>query len=70
MINTERNVKLQITFPKEDFANLENFLKALHQKGVIVTKSDILLESFRTFLNSLLKISQNNKNTQGEKEND
>ena len=60
-INKERNVSVQVTFPKEDATNLDNLCKAFNKEGVRCTKSDILLKSFREYLRAILLSSKINK---------
>lgn len=72
MINKEKNVLIQVTFPKEDANNLEVLKNALDKNGIKVSKSDILLRAFRDYLNILLLNSDNkeqNKEAKGGQEN-
>lgn len=55
-INKEKNVGLQITFPKEDAEHLETLKIAFNEKGVKCTKSDILLQAFRDYVGTLVKL--------------
>ena len=61
MINKEKNVTIQVTFPKEDAEHLEVLKKALNENGFKVSKSDILLQAFRDYINILLLNSDNKK---------
>ncbi len=59
MINKEKNVTIQVTFPKEDAEHLEVLKTALNNNGFKVSKSDILVQAFRDYLNILLLNSDN-----------
>lgn len=72
MINKEKNVLIQVTFPKEDANNLEVLKNALNKNVIKVSKSDILLRAFRDYLHILLLNSDNkeqNKEAKGGQEN-
>ena len=58
-INKEKNKLIQVTFPKEDAENLENFQKALENNGIRKTKSEILAEAFNFMLRFLGNITVN-----------
>lgn len=60
-INKEKNVSVQVTFPKEDATNLENLVQAYNENGIRCTKSDVLLKSFREYLRAILLSSKINK---------
>lgn len=60
-INKEKNVSVQVTFPKEDATNLENLVQAYNENGIRCSKSDILLQSFREYLRAILLSSKINK---------
>ena len=49
-INKEKNVPVQVTFPKEDAEQLETLKKAFNNNGIKVSKSDILVKAFREYL--------------------
>jgi len=53
-INKDRNVNLQITFPKEDANHLEVMCKSFQEEGVNCTKSLILLKAFREYLKMII----------------
>lgn len=53
-INKEKNVSLQITFPKEEAEQLEVLRKAFDNNGIKVSKSDILRIAFRDYLRILV----------------
>ena len=53
-INKERNVLIQVTFPKEDAEQLNTLQKAFEQNGIKVTKSVILVQAFRDYLKILV----------------
>ena len=58
-INKEKNKLIQVTFPKDDAENLENFQKALENNGIRKTKSEILAEAFNFMLKFLGNITVN-----------
>lgn len=58
MINKEKNVLLQITFPKEDAEQLETTRLAFLENGVKVSKSEILLQAFKTYLKLLIMANE------------
>ena len=60
-INKEKNVSVQVTFPKDDATNLENLVQAYNENGIRCTKSDVLLKSFREYLRAILLSSKINK---------
>ena len=60
-INKEKNVAVQVTFPKDDASNLEELVKAFNKEGVKCTKSDVLLHSFREYLRAILLSSKIDK---------
>lgn len=53
-INKDRNVMLQVTFPKEDAEQLEVLRKAFQNNGINVSKSDILVKAFREYVKLLV----------------
>ena len=57
MINKEKNVTLQVTFPKEDAEQLETMKVAYHNNGIKCTKSDILVQAFREYVNLIVLAS-------------
>lgn len=75
MINKEKNVMIQVTFPKEDAEQLETLKKAFHDNGIKVSKSDILVHALREYIKILVwsantkKAEDKVEEPQGEKEN-
>ena len=75
MINKEKNVMIQVTFPKEDAEQLETLKKAYHDNGIKVSKSDILVHALREYIKMLVwsanvkKAEDKVEEPQGEKEN-
>ena len=61
MINKEKNVTIQVTFPKEDAENLENLKKAFNKQGIKVSKSDILVKAFNQYLRLLVMAGKSAK---------
>lgn len=57
-INKDKNVNIQITFPKEDAEQLDNLVVAYKKNKVNTTRSEILLVSFRDYLRRLVMIGQ------------
>lgn len=57
MINKEKNVTIQVTFPKEDAEQLETLKKSFNNNGIKVSKSDILVRAFRDYLRILVMTS-------------
>lgn len=53
-INKNKNVMIQVTFPKKDAEQLDVLQKAFANNGVDVTKSQILLRAFRDYLRILV----------------
>ena len=54
MINKEKNVTIQVTFPKEDAEHLEVLKTALNNNGFKVSKSDILVRALRDYIRILV----------------
>ena len=50
----EKNVTIQVTFPKEDAEQLETLKKAFHNNGIKVSKSDILVRALRDYIRILV----------------
>lgn len=61
MINKEKNVMIQVTFPKEDAEHLNTLQSAFAKDGVKVTKSEILVHSLREYIKALVYASKLNK---------
>ena len=53
-INKEKNVMIQVTFPKEDADHLETLKKAFNEDGIKVSKSDILVHALREYIKALV----------------
>ena len=53
-INKKKNVMIQVTFPKEDAEQLETLKNAFNHEGIKVSKSDILVKSFREYIKMLV----------------
>lgn len=67
MINKEKKVSIQITFPKDDAKNLQTLCEAFNAEGIEVTKSQILLTAFRDYLKVVLAVGlQNDKQKEEE----
>ena len=67
MINKEKKVSIQITFPKDDAKNLQTLCEAFNAEGIEVTKSQILLTAFRDYLKIVLAVGlQNDKQKEEE----
>ena len=66
-INKDKNLSLQITFPKEDAHQLGVLQYAFEKNGIKVTKSDILLRAFRDYVRIL--VLSNSKPQRTKKEN-
>ena len=56
-INKEKNVTIQVTFPKEDAEQLETLKKAFNNNGIKVSKSDILVRALRDYIRILVLTS-------------
>ena len=67
-INKEKNVMIQITFPKEEAIDLERLQKSLAEKGTKVSKSTILLVAFRNFIRMLLMVKKDSIKNKEKKE--
>lgn len=68
MINKNKNVMLQVTFPKEDAEHLKTLQNAFAKDGIKVTKSEILVHSLREYIKALVyasKINEKQKKTSG-----
>lgn len=61
MINKEKNVVLQITFPKEDANQLETTRLAFAKNEIKVSKSEILVQAFRTYIKLMVMANESNK---------
>lgn len=55
-IDKKRNANIQVTFPKEDAANLDALVKAYSNNNIKTTRSGILLVAFRNYLRKLVEI--------------
>lgn len=60
-INKEKNVMIQVTFPKEDAEQLETLKNAYHKNGIKVSKSDILVHALREYIKMLVWSAQAKK---------
>ena len=67
-INKEKNVMIQITFPKEEADDLERLQKSLAEHGTKVSKSTILLVAFRNFMRMLLMVEKDSIKNKEKKE--
>ena len=56
-INKEKNVTIQVTFPKQDAEQLETLKKAFNNNGIKVSKSDILVRALRDYIRILVLTS-------------
>lgn len=54
MINKQKNVSIQITFPKEYAEKLETLKRAFEKENINVSKSEILLQAFIDYLKILV----------------
>lgn len=71
-INKDKNMTLQVTFPKEDAEQLDTLVKAYIQNGFQATRSKVLVQAFRTYLKLLvqagnIKEHKEEEEPQGEK---
>ena len=66
-INKNKNVMIQVTFPKKDAEQLDVLQKAFANNGVDVTKSQILLRAFRDYLRILVMAGAQPKQEKHEK---
>ena len=57
-INKEKNVNIQITFPKEDADQLDQLIVAYAKNKIKTTRSEVLLVAFRDYLRKLVMIGQ------------
>ena len=57
-INKDKNVNIQITFPKEDAEQLDNLIVACKNNKIDTTRSKILLVAFRDYLRRIVLIGQ------------
>ena len=53
-INKEKNVAVQVTFPKELAEKLNTVHKTFNENRVKVSKSDILIKAFENYLTMLI----------------
>ena len=60
-INKEKNVTIQVTFPKQDAEQLETLKKAFNNNGIKVSKSDILVRALRDYIRILVLTSAHPK---------
>lgn len=58
MINKQKNVMIQVTFPKEDAEQLETLKKAFNNEGIKVSKSEILVKALREYIKMLVWSAQ------------
>ena len=71
-INKEKNVMIQVTFPKEDAEQLETLKNAFNNEGIKVSKSDILVHALREYIKAIVYCSKANnaeEQVKGDKEN-
>ena len=57
-INKEKNVNIQITFPKEDADQLDTLIVAYANNKIKTTRSEVLLVAFRDYLRKVVMIGQ------------
>lgn len=57
-INKNKNVNLQVTFPKEDAQQLDTLIVAYSKNNIKTTRSEVLLVAFRDYLRKLVMIGQ------------
>lgn len=57
-INKNKNVNIQITFPKEDADQLDNLIVAYKNNKIDTTRSKVLLVAFRDYLRRIVLIGQ------------
>ena len=57
-INKDKNVNIQITFPKEDAQQLDELVKAYANNNIKTSRSAILLVGFRDYLRRIVLIGQ------------
>ena len=67
-INKEKNVNLQITFPKADAKQLDDLVKAYENNKIKTSRSEILVVAFRDYLRKLVMIGQSLEKKQTKKE--
>lgn len=61
MINKNKNVMIQVTFPKEDAKHLETLNNAFNKEGIKTTKSQILVHALREYIKALVYSGLTNK---------
>ena len=57
-INKDKNVTIQITFPKEDAEQLDNLIVSYKNKKIDTTRSKVLLVAFRDYLRRVVLIGK------------
>lgn len=63
------NVRLEITFPKEEAEQLETIVESFKKEGVKnISKSKVMLMAFRGYLNHLVQVGQTLAKKKEEKE--
>ena len=67
-INKEKNVNLQITFPKQDAQQLDQLVKAYANNNIKTSRSEILVVAFRDYLRKLVMIGQSLEKKANQKE--
>lgn len=65
-INKERNVLIQVTFPKDDASQLETLRLAFAEQGIKVSKSEILLQALRQYIKILVMCGTSKKHKEEE----
>lgn len=68
MINKDKNVLIQVTFPKQDAKHLETLNKAFNKEGIKTTKSQILVQAFRDYIKCLVYSSKLTKLNKAKKQ--
>lgn len=67
-INKDKNVLIQVTFPKEDAEHLQSLKDAYEKEDIKVTKSQILLHSFREYIKLLIMAGTTKEDKEAKKE--
>lgn len=67
-INKEKNVNLQITFPKKDAKQLDELVKAYGNNNIKTSRSEILVVAFRDYLRKIVMIGKSLEKKQTKKE--
>lgn len=60
-INKDKNVTIQITFPKKNAKQLDTLVEAYNKEGIPATRSKVLLKALQEYIKVLVAVASINK---------